>query len=53
MSALQAAVLMDPIAGIKPAKDTTFAMLLAAQARGHQCRVFTLSDLFFRDGRSW
>ena len=53
MSALKAAVLMDPVTGIKPAKDTTFAMLLAAQARGHQCRVFGLPDLFFRDGRSW
>lgn len=53
MSALKAAILMDPITGIKPAKDTTFAMLLAAQARGHQCRVFGLPDLFFRDGRSW
>ena len=53
MSVLKAAVLMDPIAGIKPAKDTTFAMLLAAQARGHACWVFTPADLFLRDGRSW
>ncbi|MHB1580855.1 MAG: glutathione synthase [Acidithiobacillus sp.] len=53
MSALKAAILMDPVAGINPAKDTTFAMLLAAQARGHQCWVFTLSDLFLRDGCSW
>ncbi|MEY2336335.1 glutathione synthase [Acidithiobacillus ferrianus] len=53
MSGLKAAVLMDPIAGIKPAKDTTFAMLLAAQARGHACWVFTPADLFLREGRSW
>ena len=53
MSVLKAAVLMDPIAGIKPAKDTTFAMLLAAQARGHACWVFTPADLFLREGRSW
>ncbi|MBW9248552.1 MAG: glutathione synthase [Acidithiobacillus ferriphilus] len=53
MSMLKAAILMDPIVGIKPAKDTTFAMLLAAQARGHQCWVFTLPDLFLRDGGAW
>jgi glutathione synthase len=34
--ALAVAVLMDPIAGIKPAKDTTFALLLEAQRRGHR-----------------
>ena len=28
------AVVMDPIGAIKPAKDTTLAMLLAAQRRG-------------------
>ena len=27
-------VIMDPIEGIKPYKDTSFAMMLAAQARG-------------------
>lgn len=53
MSRLQAAILMDPIAGIKPTKDTTFAMLLAAQSRGHACWVFTLPDLFLRDGKAW
>ncbi|MFA7495069.1 MAG: glutathione synthase [Acidithiobacillus sp.] len=53
MSGLQAAILMDPIAGIKPTKDTTFAMLLAAQSRGHACWVFTLPDLFLRDGKAW
>ena len=53
MTALTAAILMDPIAGIKMTKDTTFAMLLAAQARGHRCHVFTLPDLFLRGGRAW
>ncbi|MBU2760734.1 glutathione synthase [Acidithiobacillus sulfurivorans] len=53
MTQLKAAILMDPIAGIKPAKDSTFAMLLAAQARGHQCWVFGLPDLFMRDGKVW
>ena len=32
---LRVAVLMDPISHIKIAKDSTFAMLLEAQRRGH------------------
>ena len=32
---LAVAVLMDPIGAIKPAKDTSLAMLLEAQRRGH------------------
>ncbi|HCV96640.1 MAG TPA: glutathione synthase, partial [Stenotrophomonas sp.] len=32
---LNVIVVMDPIANIKIAKDTTFAMLLEAQRRGH------------------
>jgi glutathione synthase len=34
---MQLAFIMDPPTSITPWKDTTFAMLLAAQARGHQC----------------
>lgn len=34
--ALAIAVLMDPIGAIKIAKDTTFALLLEAQKRGHR-----------------
>jgi glutathione synthase len=44
------AVVMDPIAGIKYAKDTTLAMLLAAQARGHELWYLTQQDLYLRDG---
>src|SRR5690349_10829268 len=33
---LQIVTVMDPIASIKTAKDSTFAMLLEAQRRGHQ-----------------
>jgi glutathione synthase len=33
---LDVVVVMDPIATIKPAKDSTFAMLLEAQRRGHR-----------------
>jgi glutathione synthase len=41
---------MDPIADLKYAKDTTLAMLLAAQARGHGLWYLTQSDLYLRDG---
>lgn len=44
------AVVMDPIEDIKYAKDTTLAMLLAAQARGWQLTYLTLADLHLRDG---
>jgi glutathione synthase len=44
------AVVMDPIEDIKYAKDTTLAMLLAAQARGYELTYLTLADLFLRDG---
>jgi glutathione synthase len=46
------AVVMDPIAGIKYAKDTTLAMLLAAQARGHELWYLTQGDLYLRDGEA-
>jgi glutathione synthase len=48
--ALSLAVVMDPIAKIKFAKDSTLAMLLAASARGWTLTYFEQSDLFLRDG---
>ena len=47
---LSLAVVMDPIAKIKFAKDSTLAMLLAASARGWKLTYFEQSDLFLRDG---
>ena len=44
------AVLMDPIASINPAKDSTLAMMLAAQARGVELHYFEQKDLWVRDG---
>jgi glutathione synthase len=44
------AVLMDPIASINPKKDTTLAMMLAAQARGVELHYFEQRDLWVRDG---
>lgn len=43
-------MVMDPLASIKPYKDSSFAMLLAAQRRGWVCWYFELSDLLLRDG---
>ncbi len=44
------AVLMDPIASINPAKDSTLAMMLAAQARDAELLYFEQRDLWVRDG---
>jgi glutathione synthase len=45
---LKLGVVMDPIATITIKKDTTFAMLLAAQARGWELHYFEQSDLYAR-----
>jgi len=44
------AVVMDPIADIKFSKDSTLAMLLAAQADGFELRYLEMGDLMLRDG---
>jgi hypothetical protein len=49
---LRIAIVMDPIEGIKPAKDSTLAMMLAAQKRGHELFTWS-SDLWLRDGVAW
>lgn len=46
-------VLMDPLDGIKPWKDSTVAMLLEATRRGHSILQFTPGDLAVRDGRAF
>lgn len=43
-------VVMDPISEITVKKDSSLAMLLAAQARGWSLEYMELNDLFFRDG---
>jgi glutathione synthase len=50
---LSVAVLMDPIGAIKVAKDTSLAMLLEAQRRGHALHYFEHGDLALRDGAPW
>jgi len=47
---LRVAVVMDPIEDIKPAKDTTLAMMLAAQRRGWELAYLELRHLWLRDG---
>lgn len=41
-------VIMDPIHGIKPQKDSSFALLLEAQGRGFPIYVATSEDLFLQ-----
>lgn len=46
---LSVAVQMDPIASINPIGDSTFAMMLEAQARGHRLDYYTVGSLGLRD----
>ena len=48
---LRVAVQMDPISGVDIAGDSTFALMLGAQARGHRLFHYAASDLSYRDGR--
>jgi len=52
-AAVRLAILMDPIKAIKPAKDSSLAMLLAAQARGWELLYLEQQDVWLRDGRSY
>lgn len=47
---LKIGVLMDAIETIKPYKDSTFAMMLAAQARKHELFYFQQHDLYVVQG---
>ncbi|MDD5276988.1 MAG: glutathione synthase [Methylovulum sp.] len=46
-------MVMDSIAAINIKKDTSFAMLLEAQARGWELHYMELNDLFMRNGRAY
>ena len=50
---LTVAVQMDPIAGINIAGDSTFALMLAGQTRGHRLFHYGADDLNYGDGRVW
>jgi len=45
------AILMDPISKINIAKDSSFAMLIEAQQRGHELFYLEQSDLKLENGR--
>jgi glutathione synthase len=49
-SRVRLVVVMDPIETINPAKDSTLAILVAAQARGCELFYAQLKDLWLRDG---
>jgi glutathione synthase len=48
--ALKLGIVMDPIEQIKPYKDSSFAMLLAAQARGYELFYMNPNDLYLTQG---
>ncbi|MFC3712741.1 glutathione synthase [Sphingoaurantiacus capsulatus] len=48
---LKVAVQMDPLETINIGGDSTFAVMLSAQARGHSLYHYTPHDLSYRDGR--
>jgi glutathione synthase len=48
---LTIAVQMDPLEGIAIAGDSTFALMLSAQARGHRLFHYLADDLSYREGR--
>ena len=51
--AIRLGVVMDPLSAIHYGKDSTLAMLLAAQARGWSLVYFEQRDLWLRDGIAW
>lgn len=46
-------IVMDPISKIKLKKDTSFAMLEQAQARGYQLFYMELNDLYLEQGQAY
>src|SRR6195952_3213405 len=50
---LTVAVQMDPLESINIAGDSTFALMLSAQARRHKLFHYTADALNYADGRVW
>jgi glutathione synthase len=48
---LRVAVQMDPLEKIKISGDSTFALMLSAQSRGHKLYHYLAEDLTWQDGR--
>ena len=53
MNPIKLGIVMDNIARINIKKDSSFAMLLEAQARGWQLFYMELNDLFLRNGTAY
>jgi glutathione synthase len=51
MKPIRLGILMDDISSIKPHKDSTFAMMLEAQARHWEIFTFDNSDMYYSDGK--
>jgi glutathione synthase len=51
LNPLTVAIQMDPMEGIKIGGDSTFHVMLAAQARGHRLYHYLAPDLTYVDGR--
>lgn len=50
---LKVGILMDPISAIHVYKDTSFALLLALQARQHELYYMEAADIFLREGKTF
>jgi glutathione synthase len=50
---LRVAVQMDPLEGINIEGDSTFAIMLGAQKRGHALHYYRAEDLSYAEGRLW
>jgi glutathione synthase len=50
---LKVGIVMDPIDTIKPYKDSSFAMLLEAQRRGHMLYYMQPEDVYLKNGQAW
>jgi len=50
---LKMAFVMDPVETINTEKDTTFVLMLEAQARGHEVWYLELKDLFVKESEAF
>ncbi len=50
---MKLAILMDPLATLKPYKDSTVGMIKSAQKLGWSCVYFTQQDLFCQQGQAY
>jgi glutathione synthase len=50
---MQVAFIVDPLASLQVKHDTSVALMLALQARGHALYCLELRDLYARQGEAW